>query len=201
MIFQDEMTESVEAETFQQRLWDMFPHVFPCTLSLPQIDRVRYHLFPEVRVSAAPGQFGLFAEAGNDLQSLVRVMDLQQELLARSMGDGHRVIHGAAGTGKTMILGCRAAPRRLRAPRSSRYWCFASTRPWPAGCGRWWMRAGSVTGEVRSFPARGHEKSGAHQVSPPAASVPVGELMVHTVALTVVGGDRGQITHGQYAAG
>lgn len=36
-------------------------------------------------------------------------MDLQQELLARSIGDGHRVIHGAAGTGKTMILGYRAA--------------------------------------------------------------------------------------------
>ncbi len=23
----------------------MFPHVFPCTLTLPQIDRVRYHLW------------------------------------------------------------------------------------------------------------------------------------------------------------
>ena len=39
---------------------------------------------------------------------IVRVMDLQQEQLARSMGEGHRVIHGAAGSGKTMILGYRA---------------------------------------------------------------------------------------------
>lgn len=31
-------------------------------------------------------------------------MDLQQETLARSLGDGHRVIHGVAGSGKTMIL-------------------------------------------------------------------------------------------------
>ena len=38
----------------------------------------------------------------------VRVMDLQQEQLARSMGEGHRVIHGVAGSGKTMILGYRA---------------------------------------------------------------------------------------------
>jgi len=37
-----------------------------------------------------------------------RVMDLQQEQLARSMGEGHRVIHGVAGSGKTMILGYRA---------------------------------------------------------------------------------------------
>jgi superfamily I DNA/RNA helicase len=35
-------------------------------------------------------------------------MDLQQEQLARSLGDGHRVIHGVAGSGKTMILGYRA---------------------------------------------------------------------------------------------
>jgi superfamily I DNA/RNA helicase len=38
----------------------------------------------------------------------MRVMDLQQEQLARSLGDGHRVIHGVAGSGKTMILGYRA---------------------------------------------------------------------------------------------
>ncbi|MBS2599968.1 UvrD-helicase domain-containing protein, partial [Salmonella enterica subsp. enterica serovar Typhimurium] len=31
-------------------------------------------------------------------------MDRQQEQLARSMGSGHRVIHGVAGSGKTLIL-------------------------------------------------------------------------------------------------
>src|SRR5574343_241806 len=36
------------------------------------------------------------------------VMDLQQEQLARSLGDGHRVLHGVAGSGKTMLLGYRA---------------------------------------------------------------------------------------------
>ena len=38
----------------------------------------------------------------------MRVMDLQQEQLARSLGEGHRVIHGVAGSGKTMLLGYRA---------------------------------------------------------------------------------------------
>jgi superfamily I DNA/RNA helicase len=42
------------------------------------------------------------------LPDLMRVMDLQQEQLARSLGEGHRVIHGVAGSGKTMILGYRA---------------------------------------------------------------------------------------------
>jgi superfamily I DNA/RNA helicase len=77
-------------------------------LSLPQIDRVRWILFPEVRVSTQPD---LFAEDDKDddrLPDIMRVMDLQQEQLARSLGDGHRVIHGVAGSGKTMILGYRA---------------------------------------------------------------------------------------------
>lgn len=43
-----------------------------------------------------------------EVPDILRVMDLQQEQLARSLGDGHRVIHGVAGSGKTMILGYRA---------------------------------------------------------------------------------------------
>jgi superfamily I DNA and RNA helicase len=58
-------------------------------------------------------------------------MDLQQEQLARSLGDGHRVIHGVAGSGKTMILGYRAEylakPRRTRPSPCS---CFATTSRW-----------------------------------------------------------------------
>ena len=40
-------------------------------------------------------------------------MDLQQETLARSLGDGYRVIHGVAGSGKNMILGYRAKYCRI----------------------------------------------------------------------------------------
>jgi hypothetical protein len=107
-ICKDEMTETVEAETFQKRLWEMFPHSFGGAMSLPQLDRVRWIMFPEVRV---PSQGTLFQQAdGSDpeLPDIMRVMDLQQEQLARSLGDGHRVIHGVAGSGKTMILGYRA---------------------------------------------------------------------------------------------
>ena len=108
----DEMTESTDAEDFQSQLWGMFPILGRGSLSLPQIDRVRWILFPEVRVGA---QLGLFTEAeaadnehDEAVPDLLRVMDLQQEQLARSLGDGHRVIHGVAGSGKTMILGYRA---------------------------------------------------------------------------------------------
>jgi hypothetical protein len=107
VICADEMLENVDAEAFQKRLWHMFPHHFGGVMSLPQLDRVRWIMFPEVRVQI---QGSLFDDADGeaDLPSIMRVMDLQQEQLARSLGDGHRVIHGVAGSGKTMILGYRA---------------------------------------------------------------------------------------------
>ncbi|WP_296449128.1 DEAD/DEAH box helicase [Rhodoferax sp. UBA5149] len=111
VICQDEMEESADVEEFQQRLWNMFPYAFESVLSLPQLesalDRVRWIMFPEVRVQT---QGALFDDSDVDaeLPSIMRVMDLQQEQLARSLGDGHRVIHGVAGSGKTMILGYRA---------------------------------------------------------------------------------------------
>ncbi|WP_266183181.1 3'-5' exonuclease [Dyella humicola] len=114
VICQDEMYEAVEPEAFQERLWAMFPQIFPTALTLPQIDRVRWHLFPDIRVELGEGQFGLFAQGDRssaktlEIPDLVKVMDAQQELLARSLGDEHRIIHGVAGSGKTMILGFRA---------------------------------------------------------------------------------------------
>ena len=107
VICKDEMTESVEPEDLQSCLWDMFPLMMRGAMSLPQLDRVRWIMFPQVRVQT---QGALFDDSDPDaeLPSIMRVMDLQQEQLARSLGDGHRVIHGVAGSGKTMILGYRA---------------------------------------------------------------------------------------------
>lgn len=109
VICQDEMVESVEMEAFQKRLWGMFTVGGFGSLGLPQIDRVRWHMFPEIRLPAKQG--GLFDEVeaeSAELPDILRVMDLQQEQLARSLGEGHRVIHGVAGSGKTLILGYRA---------------------------------------------------------------------------------------------
>ncbi len=109
----EEIYETVDPEAFQEQLWAMFPQVFPTAMTLPQIDRIRWHLFPEIRIAPGEGQFGLFDETGTitrplEIPDLVKVMDAQQEQLARSLGDEHRVIHGVAGSGKTMILGFRA---------------------------------------------------------------------------------------------
>jgi len=105
VICQDEMYEDVDPMDFQQRLWNFCTYSFGEPLTHPQIDRIRWHLFPEVRIST---QFSLFPDdtpaETMPIPDLIRVMDMQQEQLARSLGDGHRVIHGVAGSGKTLIL-------------------------------------------------------------------------------------------------
>ena len=112
VICKDEIVESVEPETFQERLWNMFNVQFQHPLTLPQIDRIRWHMFPEVRINT-DDQGNLFPEEPEveDIEELlpdiIKVMDMQQEMLARSLGEGHRVIHGVAGSGKTLILGYR----------------------------------------------------------------------------------------------
>ena len=107
VVCQDEMTEGVEPEALQSRLWGMFPYMMGGVMSLPQLNRVRWIMFPEVRVQVT-GELFDDADEAADLPSIMRVMDLQQEQLARSLGEGHRVIHGVAGSGKTMLLGYRA---------------------------------------------------------------------------------------------
>jgi len=113
VVCQDEMLEAVEPEALQSRLWDMFPYLVGGVMSLPQMDRVRWIMFPEVRVPV-PDTLSLFDDSdpncdeSAELPNIMRVMDIQQEQLARSLGDGHRVIHGVAGSGKTMLLGYRA---------------------------------------------------------------------------------------------
>lgn len=114
VICRDEMLENVEAEDFQKQLWGMFSVQFGAALTMPQIDRVRWHLFPEIRVQPEQLSLGDVEAVEPDgrreptqLPDLLRVMDMQQEQLARSLGEGHRVIHGVAGSGKTLILGFR----------------------------------------------------------------------------------------------
>ncbi|MDH7454392.1 3'-5' exonuclease [Luteimonas composti] len=130
VICRDEMTEGVDAEEFQKRLWDMFLMPFPCLLGLPQIERVRWHLFPQLRIQvqgdllSAPSQ----SEAAPvEIPDIIRVMDLQQEQLARSLGDGHRVIHGVAGSGKTMILGYRCVELARRQHKPVLVLCYNKT--------------------------------------------------------------------------
>lgn len=111
-LLRDDLDETLPEEAFLHRLWGMAELAYPHTLTLPQRDRVRWHLFPEVRVQATQDALDFDAAepavSAPPLPDLLQVMDLQQEQIARTLGEGHRVIHGAAGSGKTMILVFRA---------------------------------------------------------------------------------------------
>lgn len=202
VICRDEFYESVEAEALQSRLWAMFPHAFPVALTLPQIDRVRWHLFPELRVEPGSGQFGLFGPTDAPARSLeipdlVRVMDAQQELLARSLGDEHRIIHGVAGSGKTMILGFRAMQLARATSRPILVLCYNKTL---AG------RLEQLVGErgladkvqVYNFHKWCRAMLVAYHVElPPNGSEDFFPQMVERV---IAGVDRGQIPRFQYGA-
>ena len=114
VICKDEMVRQIKSDVFQQRLWNMFPYDFGSALSKQCIDRVRWHLFPDIRIE----QGNLFGELSssdsshslaNDVTDIVKVMDCEQEKFARNLGDGHRMIHGVAGSGKTLIIAQRAS--------------------------------------------------------------------------------------------
>jgi hypothetical protein len=201
-ICRDEFYESVEAEDFQERLWAMFPHAFPVALTLPQIDRVRWHLFPELRVEPGSGQFGLFGPTDAALRpleipELVKVMDAQQEQLARSLGDEHRIIHGVAGSGKTMILGFRAMQLARTMNRPILVLCYNKTLA---------ARLEQLIGErglaekvqVYNFHKWCHKMLTAYHVElPPKGSDGFFEQMVERV---IDGVERGQIPRFQYGA-
>jgi hypothetical protein len=138
VISKDEMTESAEAEVFQSRLWGMFnvrlfrASAGGCSLQI----RIHKQLLPmdtgaEGGKAAAPGD-------------LLQVMDLAQEEIARNLGEGHRVIHGVAGSGKTLILAyrCQYLARTLQKPISCG--CITSRSPWRVATTMSWCRPSSA---------------------------------------------------------
>jgi hypothetical protein len=198
VLCKDEMLESVDAEDLQSRLWDMFPYLMRGVLSLPMLDRVRWIMFPEVRVQV---QAALFddGDASADLPDIMHVMDLQQEQLARSLGDGHRVIHGVAGSGKTMILGYRAEHLARASGAGSKpilILCFNE----PLGVKLHSLMAAKGLSErvhVRHFHKWCREQIRAFGQTLPAQGAHFFENLVDAV---IRGVERSQIPSGQYQA-
>lgn len=193
VICQDEMLEDVDAESFQQRLWNMFSIRFGEMLTLPQIDRIRWHLFPEIRIGGT--QADLF-EPAEALPDLLRIMDLQQEQLARSLGEGHRVIHGVAGSGKTMILAYRCLHLAKATSRPILVLCFnvpLATRLETL------LRDKGLEGQVnvRNFHAWCRAQLVQYHVPLPNDGKDYADELVQRV-IEAVG--RGQIPAGQYGA-
>jgi len=90
-----------------------YPHnwSFP-RLNGEQIKHLRAIIHPEIVITP------VFDYQESGLVPHLKVLDQRQETIARKIGDGHRVINGVAGSGKTVLLIHRA--RWLSAEDSSR---------------------------------------------------------------------------------
>jgi hypothetical protein len=200
VICQDEMLDSVEMEAFQKRLWDMFTVGGFGKLGLPQIDRVRWHMFPEIRLPAKQG--GLFDEVEAEsaaLPDILRVMDLQQEQLARSLGEGHRVIHGVAGSGKTLILGYRAEYLAKVCTKPILILCYNKAL---AKRLEHWMQEKGVADKVivQNFHAWCHRQLMAYNVGLPEGNAKREGYWDDMVDKVIRGVDNQMIPAGQYEA-
>ena len=123
-VFKDEMSESADAETFRSRLWSMVPKRLGPQLTLPQFDRLRGLLFPEIRIRQIALPLDRPTSAAED--RTLAVMDLHQEQVARGLGEGHRILRGVAGSGKTLILAFRAEFLARAATRPVLILCYAN---------------------------------------------------------------------------
>jgi len=198
VICSDEMTPSIDAEDFQSRLWAMFPTLMRGVLSLPQIDRVRWILFPEVRVNPQLSLLDTDEALDAELPDIMRVLDLQQEQLARSLGDGHRVIHGVAGSGKTMILGYRAEHLAKAGSNSKPVLVLCYNQPLAVKLEAMMMAKGLVDRvHVCNFHRWCRQQLVAYGQAIPAQGPDMFDAMVDGV---IRGVERRQIPSGQYQA-
>lgn len=102
--------EGFSGEEFIEKIHALSSMTFPLRepLGRQEIDSIRYHLFPEVRISAefrepVPYKDQLLLSLRD-----LKAMDLHQENLAKQLGDKNRLIRGVAGSGKTLVLASRA---------------------------------------------------------------------------------------------
>jgi len=200
VICQDEMAEGVDAGAFQQRLWEMFTVGNPGVLTQPQIDRIRWHLFPEIRL---PNRKDSLFDGPDDqpqgIPDIMRVMDLQQEQLARSLGEGHRVVHGVAGSGKTLLLVTRAEHLAKACSRPILVLCY--NRPLAQKLEQW-MQVKGIDDKVhvQTFHAWCRRQLRAYNIVPPPNCGDNSRFFDEMVETLIRHVEHGTIPSGQYDA-
>jgi hypothetical protein len=96
-ITRDELVswDALDAQSLLARLKACFDPWWPFPKMTPgQVDILRSVMHPEVVLRAS--------------ETDLAVLDLRQERNARALGNGHRIVYGVAGSGKTVLLSARA---------------------------------------------------------------------------------------------
>lgn len=108
-MFKEELRdlEYASPETIRQTLRRFFHPFWNITPFTPeQVDVLRSIIHPEIILSYVTSR-SLTAKENEECCDLV-VLDRKQENNARKIGEGHRIIYGVAGSGKTVLLISRA---------------------------------------------------------------------------------------------
>lgn len=117
VLFKDDLPldlhDHFQCRTFVIKLARAFTVQFPFEpLTHTELKDLRFVLFPEVRVNID------LIRRVRSLEDTARMkaLDAKQEKLAKSIGEGHRILKGVAGSGKTLVLACRARYLKLLHP-------------------------------------------------------------------------------------
>ncbi len=109
--------ENASAEELRNTLLRFFKPFWPIApLTSQQVDVLRSIIHPEIILSYLPSKSLTEAEAEKCFDLVV--LDRKQENNARKIGEGHRIIYGVAGSGKTVLLIARAKWLHDRDPRA-----------------------------------------------------------------------------------
>jgi superfamily I DNA and RNA helicase len=98
-------------EAFKEFLSDILPN--DIKLKKEHFQLLRANLIPTCRLPT-PKQADLLKFF--TVEDRVKLLDFEQEKLARKLGDGHRLLFGVAGSGKTVLLIARARTLALKYP-------------------------------------------------------------------------------------
>lgn len=102
------LDESFSSEQLIQVLHSFFDPVWSIEpMNTDQINTIRAVLHPEIILSE-PNALAESASTIFKTYPDLKVLDLRQENNAKNIGDGHRIIYGVAGSGKTVLLISRA---------------------------------------------------------------------------------------------
>ena len=202
VLCQDEMLPEADAQEFRRRLWRMAGDA-PAgpVLSPAQIKRIRWHLFAPLRL-ALPGAPPPGSEPPAAPADTPGVMGLRQEQLARSLGEGHRVIHGAAGSGKTAILRYHAqALAQASAPGAKPILVLCYHAPLAASLAAGWQ-AGGREGvlHTRHFHQWCEDQLQAHGQALPAPGLAPPARLDELILRVIQAVQQGRIPIGQYQA-
>jgi len=102
--------DSIAGYDLSSILKNYFDPIWPIKrLGASQIDTLRAVIHPEIIITTqTPLISSQLPENKEDNFQDIKVLDLKQENHARKIGEGHRIVYGVAGSGKTVLLIAKA---------------------------------------------------------------------------------------------